>query len=112
MRELHALGITGKGVSIGIIDLTLLVDHREYAGRLRLYEEIHTLRGSEGVPADTGEAQMHGPAVASIAAGITVGVAPDADLYYIACNVTTRKDMLDWDLGCHFRHGCEPRRPH
>jgi hypothetical protein len=25
---------------------------------------------------------MHGPAVASIAAGKTVGVAPDADLYY------------------------------
>ena len=27
---------------------------------------------------------MHGPAVASIAVGKTVGVAPEADLYYIS----------------------------
>ena len=29
------------------------------------------------------DAQMHGPAVSSIAVGKTVGVAPEADLYYI-----------------------------
>jgi hypothetical protein len=40
-----------------------------------MYEEIHSIKNEE--------ASMHGPAVASIAVGRSVGVAPDADLYYI-----------------------------
>ena len=60
---------------MAIIDQPLLVEHQEYKDRLRLYEEIH-------VKPDT-EASMHGPAVASIAVGKTIGVAPEADLYYI-----------------------------
>ncbi|HKI19290.1 MAG TPA: S8 family serine peptidase [Isosphaeraceae bacterium] len=78
LRALHARGITGAGVGIGIIDQALLVEHVEYKKQLRLYEEIHWFEG-EGA-----EAQMHGPAVASIAVGKSVGVAPEADLYYIA----------------------------
>jgi hypothetical protein len=76
VRRLHARGITGRGVGIAIIDQPLLVDHREYAARLRLYEEINVRFAAES--------EMHGPAVASIAVGKTVGVAPGADLYYIA----------------------------
>jgi len=76
VRALHEQGITGRGVSIAILDQPLLVGHQEYADRLRLYEEIN-------IP-DAMAAQMHGPAVASIAVGKTVGVAPQADLYYIA----------------------------
>jgi hypothetical protein len=75
IRELHRRGITGRGVGIAICDQPLLVDHQEYKDRLRLYEEINIRAGME--------AQMHGPAVASIAVGKTVGVAPEADLYYI-----------------------------
>ena len=75
VHELHKEGITGKGVGIGIIDQGLLVDHVEYRDRLRSYEEIHCADDN---------AQMHGAAVASIAVGKTVGVAPDADLYYVA----------------------------
>ena len=75
VRRLHARGITGRGVGIGMIDQTLLVDHWEYRDQLRSYEEIHVM--------DRG-AQMHGPAVASIAVGRTVGVAPGANLYYVA----------------------------
>lgn len=75
VRSLHKKGITGKGVSVAIIDQGLLVDHVEFADRLQVYEEIHCLDET---------AQMHGPAVASIALGKTVGVAPEADLYYIA----------------------------
>ena len=90
VRQLHARGVTGKGVGIGIIDQTLLVNHTEYAGRLRLYEEIHNLEN---------DAQMHGPAVASIAVGKTVGVAPDADLYYIAeTHGVIRGNEFDWDF--------------
>ena len=76
LKAVHSKGITGAGVGLGIIDQALLVDHVEYKNQLRLYEEIHWIKGSS--------AEMHGPAVASIAAGKTVGVAPQADLYYIA----------------------------
>lgn len=75
VRALHAKGLTGKGIGIGIIDQGLLVDHVEYADRLKLYEEMHYADAT---------AQLHGPAVASIAVGKTVGVAPEADLYYLA----------------------------
>ena len=81
LQALHEQGITGKGVGIAIIDQTLLVEHREYADRLRLYQEYHTA-------AEDG-ASAHGPAVASIALGETVGVAPEALLYFIADDVGT-----------------------
>jgi membrane protease YdiL (CAAX protease family) len=73
VRALQAKGITGRGIGIGIIDHYLLIEHSEYAGRVRWYEEI-------GQP---GSAQMHAPAVASLALGGTVGVAPEAGLYHI-----------------------------
>lgn len=76
IRKLHEKGITGRGVSIAILDQPLLVDHVEYTKRLRLYEEINIQSGKKS--------QMHGPGVASIAVGRTLGVAPEADLYYIA----------------------------
>ena len=75
LRALHEQGITGRGVSIAIIDHRLLVDHAEFSDRLRLYEELHSFEP---------KASMHGTAVASIAVGKTVGVAPEADLYYIS----------------------------
>ena len=77
VRSLHSKGITGKGVGIAIIDQSLLVEHDEYKDQLRLYEEVHWLNNDGG-------ASMHGAAVASIAVGKSVGVAPDADLYFIA----------------------------
>lgn len=76
VRALHARGITGRGVGIAIVDQPLLIDHEEFGDRIRLYEEINLLPFTP--------AQMHGPAVASIAAGKTVGVAPEADIYFIA----------------------------
>ena len=75
IRSLHDRGITGKGIGIAIIDHGLLVDHIEYRDQLKHYEEIHNLNLT---------AVMHGAAVASIAVGKTVGVAPEANLYYIA----------------------------
>ncbi len=93
IRALHDQGITGKGVSIAIIDQILLVDHVEYKDRIRLYEE------AEDITKDWLESQMHGPAVASIAVGQTVGVAPEADLYYIAsgyCGGATSIEYFDF----------------
>jgi hypothetical protein len=74
LRALHDKGITGKGVSIAIIDYPLLVDHAEVKGRVKMYEEIHC--GDD-------DAAMHGCATSSIAVGKNVGVAPEADLYFI-----------------------------
>jgi hypothetical protein len=93
VRALHQQGITGRGVGVAILDQALLVEHVEYQDRLRHYEEIHW--PSERSP----QAQMHGPAVASIACGRTVGVAPEADLYYIAKqNGDSRGGKFDWDF--------------
>ena len=95
MRYLHQKGITGRGVGIAIIDQTLLVDHVEYKDQLRIYEE-------EAILTDNlAEAQMHGPAVASIAVGKTVGVAPEADLYFIASgNCGGSASIDDFDFSC------------
>jgi subtilase family serine protease len=76
VRALHEQGITGKGINIAIIDQPLIIDHIEYPNNIKLYEEIKVRRGTPS--------QMHGPAVTSIAVGRTAGVAPEANLYYIA----------------------------
>lgn len=75
IRELHKQGITGGGIGIAIIDQPLLLSHEQYKDNLMLYEKIHCIDN---------EASMHGPAVASIAVGKDIGVAPGAKLYFIA----------------------------
>ncbi len=86
LRELHEQGITGEGVGVAILDQPLLTNHVEYGERLRHYEERQVLRPV---------ALMHGPAVASIAVGQTVGVAPGASLYYIATDGPNMAGMAD-----------------
>lgn len=93
IRALHEQGITGRGVGMAILDQSLLVDHQEYADRIRLYEEINIPEGMA--------AQMHGPAVVSIAVGKTVGVAPQADLYYIA---QFNGDRIDGEFTWNFEY--------
>jgi hypothetical protein len=85
IRSLHKRGITGRGVRIAILDQPLLVDHQEYADRLQLYEEIH-------IPIDA-QAHSHGCMTASVAVGKTVGVAPEAELFFIG------QFNLDWEKG-------------
>ncbi len=73
VKELHASGITGKGVSIAIIDQALS-SHQEYKGNVKYYKNFTSRK----------KGTMHGTAVSSIAVGKNVGVAPDANLYFIA----------------------------
>jgi hypothetical protein len=73
--RLHERGIKGRNIGIAVIDRFLLTGHREFGDRLRWYDEIDANAG------DT--AEWHGTATASIAAGKTVGVAPEADLYFV-----------------------------
>lgn len=74
LRALHARGISGRGVSVAVVDTPILLDHAEYAGRLRFYGEVNALGA---------EANFHGGLVASILAGRTCGVAPEAEIYYV-----------------------------
>jgi membrane protease YdiL (CAAX protease family) len=92
VRTLHAAGVTGRNVGIGVIDLLPLVTHAEYARQLRWYEELHGARPF--IPAEIEArlpAHMHGTAVASIAVGATTGVAPEADLYFIGMSMDDPK---------------------
>lgn len=77
VRELHRSGITGQGVNVGIIDQNLLTDHPEFAGKIAAYYDTGC-----SVPEDEGS--MHAPAVTSILAGETIGVAPGVRVYFAA----------------------------
>ena len=94
IRALHEQGITGKGVGIAIIDQTLLVDHIEYKNRIRVYEEAEDITGGWLQTA------MHGAAVASIVVGENVGVAPQADLYFIASSMCSDGTYESNDYAC------------
>jgi hypothetical protein len=83
IRSLHRRGITGKGVSIAIIDYPLLTRHKEYQKRLRLYQEINAVHK---------EAHMHGTHMSSLAVGKNTGTAPESSLYFIGTsNMEARK---------------------
>jgi len=84
VRQLHERGITGRGISVGVVDMSLLRDHVEYRDRIRHYEEVQPLDRVEP------QATMHGSAVVSILAGRTVGVAPEAAVYYIGATALSR----------------------
>jgi len=76
IKSLHQRGITGKNVSIAIIeDSTLLTKHNEINENIVFYELLHSQAASS----------FHGTFVASVAAGKSLGVAPDANIYFIAC---------------------------
>ncbi|MEW6092408.1 MAG: S8/S53 family peptidase [Chloroflexota bacterium] len=94
IRQLHEQGISGEGVGIAIIDQALLVDHVEYVDRVLVYEEADNISGGWRA------VSMHGAAVASIAVGKTVGVAPDADLYFIASTMCNQGTYESIDFAC------------
>ena len=47
IRSLHDREITGRGVSIAIIDQALLTQHLEYADSLKLYEKVSPIPGED-----------------------------------------------------------------
>jgi subtilisin family serine protease len=94
VRALHAAGITGAGVSVGIVDQNLCGDHPEFTGRLVRYKDVGC---------NTSEGSMHGPAVASLLVGRNIGTAPGARLYFAAAPSWTldakfQADALNWLL--------------
>jgi serine protease AprX len=94
VRSLHAQGITGRGVNVAIIDQNLQLDHPELATKIVEYYDT----GCQ-TPPDSGS--MHGPAVASLLVGETVGTAPGARVYYAAApswkqDAQYYANALDW----------------
>ncbi len=77
IRELHEEGITGKGINVAIIDHNLLLHHPEFDGKIAGYYDTGCLQGANS-------GSMHAPAVTSILVGNTIGVAPDARVYFAA----------------------------
>jgi subtilase family protein len=91
IRGLHQQGITGKGVSVAIIDQPLYRDHPEFEGKIVAYEDVGC--GTQS--------SMHGPAVASFLAGNRTGTAPGVRVYYAAAPSWTadtayQAKALDW----------------
>lgn len=74
IRELHVQGITGKGVTVAIIDQPMLLDHPEFQGKVVKYYDVGTNQ----------VVSMHGPAVTSLLVGNNIGTAPDAKVYFVA----------------------------
>lgn len=78
IRELHQAGITGKGITVAIIDQNMVLDHPEFQGKISKYYDV----GGTNHHSNTGS--MHGPAVTSLLVGNQIGTAPDASVYYVA----------------------------
>ena len=91
VRELHAQGITGKGVTVAIIDQPMHLDHPEFEGKVIKYHDLGTDETWS----------MHGPAVTSLLVGENIGTAPDAIVYFAAVpswldDAQYYADALDW----------------
>ncbi len=94
IRKLHEEGITGKGINVGIIDQNLLLHHPEFEGKIAAYYDT-------GCEQEENSGSMHAPAVTSLLVGNTIGVAPDAKVYFAAAPSWTGDskfyaDGLNW----------------
>lgn len=77
IRLIHEQGITGKNINVAIIDQNLLLNHPEFCGKITAYYDT-------GCNLDHDRGSMHAPAVTSLLVGDSIGVAPDAKVYYAA----------------------------
>ena len=79
LYALHKKGIDGRGISIALVDQPIQTNHKEYKHALVWYKLAPGMEKYED-----GHASMHGAALASIAVGKKVGVAPKANLFFYA----------------------------
>jgi len=76
--KLHEYGITGKGISVAVIDKPILSTHREFSGRIEYIIEVF-----KDHPRNK-RLHFHGIACASLLAGEKYGVVNQGFLYYFA----------------------------
>jgi len=92
IEDLHKLGITGKGIGIGIMDLPIFTKNIEFKDRIKLYKPF----GDTGI-----KAAANSCALVSALVGKSMGVAPEADVYYAAVaaeklDVLCYSNAMDW----------------
>ena len=87
LKEVHEKEYDGTGIGIAVIDSPLLVAHTEIKDNLKFYQSYSDENQIAGI---------HGVAMASIAVGENVGVAPNADLYFIDDPRPDREEELDF----------------
>lgn len=75
-KAMHAMGYTGKGVKVAIIDTQILTNHESIKSSIVGYEVMNNGLANEN------EAYYHGQAVADILVGKEDGIAPDSKLVY------------------------------
>lgn len=85
IRQLHKQGIDGKGRKVAVIDSFRLFDHLEYHNQLKGYEEIHI------DPENYNGGSFSG--FVSALVGKTCGVAPKAEVYCYAVDVTNQTQV-------------------
>jgi subtilisin family serine protease len=74
----HKKGLDGRGIRIGIVDTGIDASHKEFKGKSIDFAEFDASGFLiSTVPRDAGS---HGTHVSALAAGLTCGVAPGADL--------------------------------
>lgn len=94
IEDLQKKGLTGKGVTVAIIDAPTALNHPEYEGKILQYNNFCDKRNVSNFVAT---------AVTSLLVGDTVGVVPDAKVVYAAVPTWKRNAIyavkaLDWIL--------------
>jgi subtilase-type serine protease len=81
-------GLTGKGVTVGILDKAVDTSHPEFAGRI-----LGTYDYTTGGPVEFTPTNPHGTHVLGTLAGQNVGVAPGASILSIAIAESSVEDL-------------------
>ncbi|WP_076591373.1 autotransporter serine protease [Herminiimonas arsenitoxidans] len=89
----HARGITGAGVTVGVVDTDFNVNDPELAGRIT--KEVYTPAGFVGA---SGNGDTHGTEVAEALGGTHTGIAPDVHIYGIAAGTSGNGVQLNTDI--------------
>lgn len=92
IAEARRAGLTGKGVVLGVLDTGIEADHPEFADKTIAFMAFK--RDGTRNPIAAKDYGSHGTHVAALAAGRTVGVAPDADLMVAAVLTEAGPDGL------------------
>ena len=87
VRDLHAKGITGKGITVAILDNGFNINHQEIKDNLVHYEIVGRTFS-----------HFHGSATSSLLCGKTIGVAPEAKLVYFATGFTPTTENERFDI--------------
>ena len=95
IREFHERDITGKSVNVAVIGFDIFQDHPEYAGRIMAYYKSPNLPDINDMTgmSDSMKRQeklwtmLYGYMGISILAGKSMGIAPEANIYYAAVSL-------------------------